>query len=359
MLYRFVRPLLFLFDPERAHFLSIQVLKTLQSLPIDRTPRYQNPALTQRLWGLTFPNPVGLAAGYDKNANIPNVWHRFGFGFAEMGTITPKQQAGNPRPRIFRIPKQRALVNHLGFNNIGIDAVTAQLQSQLHRLDKRLIPIGFNIGKSKATDINYAVDDYLACCEALLPFADYLVVNVSSPNTPELRKLQSPERLGVLLETLLNYVRRSASTGRNPAPILIKISPELSKSELTEIGQLAISVGVSGVIATNTTTELGNLSLRIPRTGGLSGRPLASRAEETLRTLYHAVEGNLPLIGVGGIFSAQDAYQRIRAGASLIQIYTGMIFEGPFLARKVTRGLARLLQQDGLSHIKELIGKGA
>lgn len=359
MLYRFVRPLLFLLDPERAHSLSIHALKILQSLPIGRTPRDQHPALAQRLWGLTFPNPVGLAAGYDKNANIPNIWHRFGFGFAEMGTITPKRQEGNPRPRIFRFAKERALINCLGFNNIGIDAVTTQLQTQLRGSDKRLIPIGFNIGKSKATDIDYAVEDYLACCEALLPFADYIVVNVSSPNTPELRKLQSPHRLGVLLETLLSYVRRSTSEGCSPAPILIKISPELSKSEVKEIGQLAVSVGVSGMIATNTTTELGNLSLRTPRKGGLSGRPLASRAEETLRTMYHAVEGNLPLIGVGGIFSAQDAYRRIRAGASLIQIYTGMIFEGPFLAQKVTRGLERLLQQDGLSNIKELTGKGA
>jgi dihydroorotate dehydrogenase len=322
-------------------------------------PPPSDPHLSQELWGLHFPNPVGLAAGYDKNAEVPLAWPALGFGFAELGTITAKAQEGNPKPCIFRLEKDEALINRLGFNNEGAAAVAKRLAGILPLGRPHPVPFGFNIGKSRVTPLEEAVDDYVEGWERLFPFADYLVVNVSSPNTPDLRKLQETERLGRLLEALLATNRRLAAQARTrPKPVLVKIAPDLSDAEVTEIARVSQAVSASGLIATNTT--IARPSLRTPsrEEGGLSGRPLARRATEVLRVLFRAVEGKLPLIGVGGIFSAQDAYARIRAGASLVQIYTGLIYEGPFLPRRIVRGLLNILTDEGLGHLREAIGKG-
>ena len=358
MLYPFLRPFFFSLDPEHAHHLSLNALKLLQTSQVRPASALSHPRLTQDLWGLRFPNPVGLAAGYDKNALVPLVWSSLGFGFAELGTITAKTQPGNPKPRIFRLAQDSALINRLGFNNDGATVVAKRLPGLLSPKRLHPVPLGFNIGKSKVTPLEEAVDDYLESCEKLLPFADYLVVNVSSPNTPELRKLQEPERLNKLLEALLTYIRQFARTSEtSPKPLLVKIAPDLSETEIGEIAQLAVSVGVSGLIATNTTIERSGLRSASHETGGLSGRPLARRANKVLSTLYRAVEGQLPLIGVGGIFSAEDAYERVCAGASLVQIYTGMIYKGPFLAKRIVRGLIRIMEKDSVSHMSQIVGK--
>ena len=356
MFYPLLRRLAFTLDPETAHRLSIAALKLLQAG--QAKPALTHPLLTQDLWGIRFPNPVGLAAGYDKNAELPLVWSRLGFGFAELGTLTAHAQPGNPRPRIFRLPRHGALINRLGFNNAGADAAAARLAPLLST--PRPVPLGFNLGKSRTTPIEAATDDYCRSCAAVFPFADYLVVNVSSPNTPELRTLQEPDRLARLLEALLTRIRglaRAANTA--PTPLLVKIAPDLMDEQIVEIVRLARDVGVAGLIATNTTVKRPGLESASHEAGGLSGRPLAARATEVVRLAYRASEEKLPIIGVGGIFSAEDAYERIRAGASLIQIYTGIVYEGPFLARRIVRGLIRILEREGVSRLPQAVGSGA
>lgn len=359
MLYRLLRPLLFSLDPEQAHLFAINTLRFLQVSPLGSAP-LRNTRLGQELWGLHFPNPIGLAAGYDKNAKVPLAWSPLGFGFAELGTITAKGQPGQPKPRIFRLEQDQACINRLGFNNDGAALVADRLSSVLPVGRPHPIPLGFNIGKSKVTPLEDAVRDYMESAVQLLPFADYLVVNVSSPNTPDLRKLQEIERLGLLLEALIASARRlAAQTSTRPTPVLVKISPDLNQAQIIEIAKLALAVGISGLIATNTTIARPGLQNPINETGGLSGRPLNARATRVLRLIFQNVEGKLPLIGVGGIFSAADAYDRICAGASLIQIYTGMIYEGPFLARRIAYGLLDILEKHDIKHVSEAIGKNA
>jgi dihydroorotate dehydrogenase len=357
MFYPFLRPFLFAVDSERAHHLAIDALRVLQAT----TPSVSPPSdarLNQTLWGLHFSNPVGLAAGYDKNAAVPLAWPALGFGFAELGTITAKAQPGNPKPRIFRLEHDAALINRLGFNNDGATAVAQRLKHLLPLHRPHLIPLGFNIGKSKVTPLEEAVTDYLESLERLFPFADYLVINVSSPNTPELRKLQEPERLGRLLETLQKRNQQLATqANRSPKPLLVKIAPDLTDTEVIEVARVALAIGIAGLIATNTTIMRPTLRSAIHEEGGLSGKPLTPRATEVLRILFRAVEGKLPLIGVGGIFSAEDAYARIRAGASLVQVYTGLIYQGPLLPRRIVYGLSRLLTRDGLPHLRNAVGK--
>lgn len=360
MLYPFLRSFFFSLDPEQAHHLALAALKLMQTSLVAPVPPPSDARLSQDLWGLHFANPVGLAAGYDKNAQVPLAWPALGFGFAELGTITAKAQAGNPKPRIFRLEKDAALINRLGFNNDGAAAVARQLAKLLPPSRPHPIPLGFNIGKSRITPLEEAVDDYVESCERLFPFADYLVVNVSSPNTPELRKLQEAERLGRLLEALLATNRRLAAQSRiQPRPVLVKIAPDLLDEEIREIARVCLTVGVSGLIATNTTVARPPLRGPGHEEGGLSGRPLTQRATEVLRTLFRAVEGKLPLIGVGGIFSAEDAYARFRAGASLIQVYTGLIYEGPLLPRRIVRDLLDIFTREGISRLREVIGKAA
>jgi len=360
MLYPFLRPLFFSLDPEQAHHLALNALKMLQASLVAPVPPLSDPRLSQELWGLRFPNPVGLAAGYDKNAQVPFAWPTLGFGFAELGTITAKAQEGNPRPRIFRLEKDEALINRLGFNNEGAAVVVKRLAALLPPTRPHPIPLGFNIGKSRVTPLEEAVDDYMESCERLFPFADYLVVNVSSPNTPNLRKLQETERLGRLLEALQGTNRRLATQAYiQPKPLLVKIAPDLNDEEVSEIAKVSVASGVSGLIATNTTITRPPLRTPLHEEGGLSGRPLAKRATEVLRLLFRAVEGKLPLIGVGGIFSAEDAYVRICAGASLIQVYTGLIYEGPLLPRRIVRGLLRIFAERGIAHLRQAIGTSA
>ena len=355
MLYPFLRPLLFSLDPEHAHRLALQALHWVQAAPLQPSPP-SDPRLSQEVWGVRFPNPVGLAAGYDKNAEVPLAWPALGFGFAELGTLTAQAQPGNPKPRIFRLEKDRACINRLGFNNDGAAAAARRL-GRLLTGRQCPIPLGFNIGKSRTTPLEDAVNDYLESSALLLPFADYLVVNVSSPNTPELRKLQEVERLAKLLEALMMQATQLArQTDTTPKPIVVKIAPDLSEAEIQEIAKRALDIGIAGLIATNTTLDRPGLRSPIDEVGGLSGRPLAERAAEVLRSLFQAVEGRLPLIGVGGIFSAADAYERICAGASLVQVYTGLIYEGPFLPRRIAHGLSRILDREGLSHIRDAVG---
>lgn len=361
MLYPFLRPFFFSLDPEQAHHLALTALTLLQKSGAAVMPPLSDPRLGQELWGLRFPNPVGLAAGYDKNALAPLAWSALGFGFAELGTITAKAQPGNPKPRIFRLERDRAVINRLGFNNDGAAAVANRLTRTLPPGRTHPIPLGFNIGKSKAAPLEEAVADYVESCERMFPFADYLVVNVSSPNTPDLRKLQEAERLQQLLEALIMTNRQLAAQQRTSMkPVFVKIAPDLSDEEVVMIAQVAQTTGASGLIATNTTiTRPSTLRTPIQQEGGLSGRPIAQRALAVLRLLFRTVDGQLPLIGVGGIFSAEDAYARVRAGAALVQIYTGLIYEGPFLPRRIVRGLRALLARDGFNHLRDAVGKDA
>jgi dihydroorotate dehydrogenase len=364
MLYPLLRPFFFALDPEQAHHLALRALVLLQASPSVKP--LTDRRLAQDLWGLHFPNPVGLAAGYDKNARVPLVWSALGFGFAELGTITAQPQEGNPRPRIFRLEKDKALINRLGFNNEGAEAIAARLTRLLPSLrpssgqasHPHTVPLGFNIGKSRVVPLDEAVADYKLSFTRLFPFADYFVVNVSSPNTPELRRLQETERLGQLLEALLAQNQLLASErGARPRPILVKIAPDLDPEALLEIARTAMAFGIAGLIATNTTLSRPPLSSSIDEEGGLSGRPLAKRATEVIRILFRATEGKLPIVGVGGIFSAEDAYEKIRAGASLVQVYTGLIYEGPFLPRHIVHELLQLLARDGLDHLGQAVGK--
>ncbi|MCS6924743.1 MAG: quinone-dependent dihydroorotate dehydrogenase [Candidatus Binatia bacterium] len=360
MLYPLLRPLIFALDAERAHHLALTALTLLQASGLVPLRPLSDPCMSQELWGLHFPNPVGLAAGYDKNAAVPLAWSALGFGFAELGTITAKAQAGNPRPRVFRLEQDAACINRLGFNNIGAAAVAARLATLLPADRPHPIPFGFNIGKSRDTPLHDAADDYRESLTLLFPFADYFVINVSSPNTPGLRQLQAVEQLDRLVTVLVASNHQLARQHHTtPRPLLVKIAPDLSDQEITAIARVALASGVAGIIATNTTTARPPLHTPLHEDGGLSGRPLAPRALEVVRILFRAVEGRLPLIGVGGIFSARDAYTRICAGASLVQVYTGLIYEGPSLPRRIVRGLRKILDKEGVSHLREVVGKHA
>jgi len=359
--YRALRALLFCLDPERAHELVLTLLATYERALARRlVPRpFTHPALTQQLWNIGFPNPVGLAAGFDKDARAPHVWPLFGFGFAEMGTVTAEAQPGNPRPRIFRLPDDRAVINRLGFNNTGAAAV-AQRLAALERFRRPAIPLGINIGKSRHVPVDRALGDYLRSFREIYAFADYVVVNVSSPNTPGLRDLQAEEHLSVLLKALAAENAALAQARRHaPRPLLVKIAPDIPDEALAAIVAVVRDSGANGLVATNTTIQRTGLRTRTDEAGGLSGIPLRERSKSVIRQLYRLTGPQLPIIGVGGIFSAQDAYEKIRAGASLVQLYTGMIFEGPFLAARVARGLVQLAGRDGFAKLREAVGTDA
>ncbi len=362
MLYRALRPLLFRLDAERAHDLVFTGL-ALTEHALARAPRppraWTHPALVQRLWNVTFPNPVGLAAGFDKDARAPHVWPLLGFGFAEIGTVTAQAQPGNPRPRMFRLPRERGLINRLGFNSAGADAVAHRL-ALLLRTVPPCVPIGINIGKSWTTPLDQAAADYIHSFRQLAAFAAYVVINVSSPNTPGLRDLQAEEQLRALLAALVRENGAWAQEHRQPPrPLLIKVAPDLTDAALAAIVAVARTGGAAGLVATNTTLERGGLTTPSAEAGGLSGAPLRARATAVVRTLYRLAGNDLPIIGVGGIFSAADAYAKIRAGATLVQLYTGMIYEGPRLAHRVARGLVDLLQRDGFAHLRQAVGRDA
>lgn len=356
--YRLLRPLLFRLDAERAHQLAFAVLRVVErraprggSAPVD-------PRLRQTLWGHEFRNPVGLAAGFDKNAALPHVWGRFGFGFAELGTVTAQAQSGNPRPRLFRLSADRALINRLGFNNHGAMQVAADLARSLHRAPAG-IPLGINIGKSRVTPIEQATADYIDSFRKLSPLASYVVVNVSSPNTPGLRDLQSEAHLAALLEGLQAENASLVARGElsEACPVLVKVAPDLSDDGLAAIVRVLLNHGGAGVVATNTTVRRDGLAQPIDEAGGLSGAPLRARATEVIARIRQLAGPTLPIIGVGGIFDASDAYEKIRAGAWLVQVYTGFVYEGPGCARSIARGLSALLERDGFAHLRDAIGR--
>jgi len=356
-------------DPEWLSQTSLQTLAALSrrrhspllKMPLAALGRHlqrPDPRLAQTLFGCHFSNPVGLAAGFDKNGVAAGVWHLFGFGFAELGTVTAAAQEGNPRPRLFRLAREQAALNRMGFNNLGAEAVRMGLQAQdLPPPGQRPAVLGLNLGKSRATPLEQAPDDYARSLAALAPFADYVVINVSSPNTPGLRELQDAAPLRRLVERL----RQQQAC----PPLLVKIAPDLADGALDAVVQLAFEEGLAGVIATNTSLDrLGLGERRLAQTGrtlaeesgGLSGVPLRPRALAVLRRLRAVAGTSLPLIGVGGIDSPEAAWERITAGASLVQLYSALIYEGPGLTRRINQGLEALMQRDGFASIAEAVG---
>ncbi len=333
-----IKPIFFLFAPEVAHHLTMMLLKFVLIIPgmkglFKRFFVIQDRRLEVEVAGLKFPNRVGLAAGFDKDGKYFQQLDYLGFGFVEIGTVTPLQQSGNDRPRLFRLPNDEALINRMGFNNDGVEAMVARLKQRKHTN----LVIGGNIGKNKVTSNENAASDYVKCFEVLYPYVDYFVVNVSSPNTPGLRELQEKKPLQKLLHDLMKL----NSEKTNQKPIFLKIAPDLTDVQLDDIIEIVQSTGTHGVIATNTTLDRSKLTMSTEQigAGGLSGRPLTDRATEVIRYLYQKSGGTLDIIGVGGIASAQDAIDKLNAGAKLIQVYTGMIYEGPGLIKRINQGI--------------------
>ena len=342
-LYKLLRPLAFALDAETAHRATIAALKWMPT----RRPASFPAALTTSIAGLGFPSPVGLAAGFDKDAEVAGAMLGLGFGFVEVGTLTPLPQAGNDRPRLFRLKEDRAVINRMGFNNDGAATVEPRLKAARAALQRRhpgVRPvIGVNIGKSKVVELEDAIADYLVSARSLAPAADYLVVNVSSPNTPGLRLLQDVESLRPLLAAVGEEADRSA--GRH-VPLLVKIAPDLSDEDIDDVARLALDLGLDGIIATNTTIGRSGLSsapdsIEKAGAGGLSGAPLKQRSLEVLRRLRDATGGALTLVAVGGVENARDVQDRLDAGATLVQGYTAFLYEGPFWAARINRQLAK------------------
>ncbi|MCW5700131.1 MAG: quinone-dependent dihydroorotate dehydrogenase [Rhodospirillales bacterium] len=346
-LYRLVRPLLFCLEPETAHRLTLAALKTGM---VQSPASNDDPALRMDLWGLAFPNPIGLAAGFDKNAEVADAMLALGFGFAETGTVTLRAQPGNPRPRIFRFPQAGAMINRLGFNNDGLEVFTQRLENR-RTLGKHGI-VGANIGPNR--DSADPVADCAAMAGRVAALADYIVVNVSSPNTPGLRALQDKAPL----RTLLNAVLGARKAAGAQTPLLLKIAPDLTPGDRQDIAEIALETGIDGLIATNTTITRPPAveGSKANETGGLSGRPLFPLSTEVLADMYRLTQGRLPIIGVGGIAGGADAYAKIRAGASLLQLYTALIYKGPGLIARITRELSQRLHADGFSHLSEAVG---
>lgn len=340
-----LKPLLFLLNPEDAHHFTVRMTKISFNLPFAKSVvnliyGFEDKRLEREVFGLKFKNPVGLAAGFDKDAQLIDEMSLLGFGFIEIGTLTPLPQEGNPLPRLFRLPQDEALINRMGFNNGGV-------LEAVERLKKRNseVLVGGNIGKNKFTSNENAVDDYLYCLEILHPYVDYFVVNVSSPNTPNLRDLQEKEPL----KQLLQAVKSANDLKEKPKPILLKIAPDLSDGQLDDIVEIVQQTGIAGIIATNTTLDRSQLTT--PKTeveaigaGGLSGKILSKRSTEIIGYLHQKSNGTFPIIGVGGIYSASDAIEKLEAGASLVQVYSGMVYEGPGLIQKIKKGLVNYMR---------------
>ena len=338
-----IRPILFLFDPEKVHHFSFSLIKILSKIGVLSLIRpffsLEDNRLEREVFGLKFKNPVGLAAGFDKNAMLYNELSSFGFGFVEIGTLTPKPQDGNPKKRLFRLKADSAIINRMGFNNEGVFEAVERLKKE-HK-----VLIGGNIGKNKVTPNNEAINDYLICYDALFDFVDYFVVNVSSPNTPGLRELQDKEPLTRLLKELETTNKKlAANKSEKRKPILLKIAPDLTDAQLLDIIEIVSDTKIDGVIATNTTIERKNLKshcLLVEENGGLSGKPLKDRSTEVIRFLSEKSNKAFPIIGVGGIHSPEDALEKLNAGADLIQLWTGFIYEGPILVKKINQAILK------------------
>ncbi len=355
-----LRPLLFTLPPETAHHLAFQIMGGAQALPwlrkvISRACTNHDNRLKISVFGLDFQNPVGLAAGFDKDAQLLPIWHALGFGFTEVGTITPLAQEGNPRPRLFRLPSDKALINRMGFNNDGAEIIRQRLLTLLNSGNWPIFPVGINLGKGRQTPIEKALEDYSILLDQFLDLGDYFVVNISSPNTPGLRQLQEKPRLNELLGALQQKNRDRYKA--NPRPLLLKASPDLEWQALDDVLELCVKHQLAGIIATNTTLSRDGIQTSIDQEGGLSGRPLKNQSTEFIRYIYRSTKGKLPIIGVGGIFTAEDAYEKICSGASLVQVYTGFVYQGPCLVKQINQGLIRLLKKDGFRLISEAIGK--
>ena len=335
-----IKPILFLQQPESAHHFTFRLINWAFNFPLLKPIlhslfKLEDPRLEREVFGLKFSNPIGLAAGFDKDAKLIDEMAMLGFGFIEIGTLTPKPQEGNPQPRLFRLPEDEALINRMGFNNGGVLGAIERLKKR-----KSSVIVGGNIGKNKVTPNEEALADYLFCLEALHPYVDYFVVNVSSPNTPNLRDLQEKEPL----KKLLLGVKEANAKHPKPKPILLKIAPDLSNGQLDDIIEIVRETQIEGVIATNTTLDRSNLQTdpqKLERigAGGLSGKALEKRSTEVIRYLHRQSAGAFPIVGVGGVFSAKDAIEKLEAGASLVQVYSGMIYEGPSLIKRIKKGL--------------------
>jgi dihydroorotate dehydrogenase len=346
-LYSLLRPALFRLPAESAHTTVTTLLSAAQRTPVtalsQRRYRLDDPRLAVSLLGHQFSNPVGVAAGFDKNGEFPKALAALGFGHIEIGGVTADPQSGNPKPRMFRLPEDEAIINRMGFNNDGADRVGARLE----RSNPPETPMGVNIGKSKATPPERAPEDYRYTYRRLAEHGDFFVVNVSSPNTPGLRDLQDESHLRGILSTLQDA---------GASPLLVKLSPDLTEGAITDAIGVVSDLDLDGIVATNTTTERPD-DLRGPHreeTGGLSGRPIESRSTDVIRFIAERVD--VPVIGVGGVFTAEDAYRKIRAGASLVQLYTGLVYRGPSIARDINRGLLALLERDGYESIEDVVG---
>jgi dihydroorotate dehydrogenase len=359
------RPLLFACDPETVHDRTLRGLSVVgNARPLAAFSRawfsVRDARLSVKLFGLNFPNPIGLAAGLDKNAVALAGWEALGFGFVEIGTVTALAQSGNPRPRLFRLALDEAIVNRLGFPNEGADKIAERLATLRKRGRLPKIPVGINIGKSAAVALENATGDYLQSFERLREFADFFVLNVSSPNTKDLRQLQDKSRLDALLSAVCE---KNKTADGNPKPLLIKIAPDLELKQLDDILELALQHQLSGIIATNTTvsrppslTPITKRWLPYVGAGGLSGAPLREISTAWVRRIHKGVGDKLPIIGVGGVFTAADAYEKIKAGASLVQLYTGLIYGGPTTVKRMNRGLLKLLARDGFRSVNDAIG---
>jgi dihydroorotate dehydrogenase len=369
-IYQFaVRPLLFSAlkaDPEAVHKQSLALLHAIDSTPASPLTKLAKASfqqsfcradrqLSQSLFGLKFANPIGLAAGFDKDGIAAGMWQYLGFGFAELGTVTYHPQSGNPQPRLFRLPQDRAALNRMGFNNLGSEAMAIALKQ---RQGDFTIPIGINLGKSKITALEDAARDYLGSFQRLKDLGDYFTINVSSPNTPNLRDLQAIEPLGIIFDTL-------QQENQGEKPILVKIAPDLAFDDIGEIVELAQTYQLAGIIATNTTIDRSKLTTQFiaatgkkvtEEAGGISGAPVRQKSTEIVRFIHQQTGGKLPIIGVGGIFTAEDAWEKITAGASLIQVYTGWTYNGPWMVDRILVGLLAKLEQGGFATISDAIG---
>lgn len=339
-----VQPMLFRLDAERAHELAIKSLRRGLAWPWYGDDHDLGFGAIER-FGLKFPNPIGVAAGFDKNGIVVDELASLGFGFVEVGTVTYEPQSGNPKPRLFRLTQDEALLNRLGFNNDGAVAVAERLSKV-----RRRCVVGVNIGRNRNVSNDRAVDNYMNCFETVLPVADYVVVNVSSPNTPELRNLQQRDSLDALLSTL-----QTRNTGK---PLLVKIAPDLTQDELVAVVDTCLKNAVAGIVATNTTVSRDSLVTDTTElgAGGLSGKPLTARSNEVISAVYRLTNGKLPIIGVGGVFSAQDAFDKLAAGACLIQTYTGFVYRGPAFPRSLNHGLQEIVKKAGVGSLDEVVG---
>jgi dihydroorotate dehydrogenase len=365
-LYRhLLRPFLFRKDSEEIHNFTIELLSRASR---ERgwlnllNALFSAPPMPVDLWGLRFPNPLGLAAGMDKHASAVPAWEALGFGFCELGGVTLHGQSGNPQPRMFRAVAEEALVNRMGFNNIGAEALAMRLAAVRSSGFWPRHPVGINLGKSKVTPIEEASDDYAGSMRALWNYGDFFVVNVSSPNTPNLRQLQDKAALHEILSVLQTVNAEEALRAATPLrPVLVKVAPDLSWNALDELLEVALHNSISGIVATNTTLERPDSADQSSRrvfaeAGGLSGVPLRKRSTEMIRYIYHKTNGRLPIVGVGGIFNAADAWEKTTAGASLVQVYSGLVFEGPGIVREIVSGLASGLERSGCAHLDQVVG---